>query len=124
MAVTLRCPTQREAVTRTEAFLAARGLGAIAEDVISAMIEGIANAISHARTDYTLSIQVRRNHVIIDIIDYGPGFAFGYHVMPSPLATGGRGIPLMQYAMDDVIYQKRPQSNRLRLRKRFPLPLS
>ena len=94
------------------------------ESVVVATLEAIGNAVRHTPTDgpepeFRLSIDIHKDYVLVNVVDYGPGFELEPKPMPSPLEEEGRGIPLMQSLCDAVTYEQRLDGNHLMLYKRL-----
>ncbi len=95
-----------------------------AAGVVMAIIEALGNVARHASTPYEplrfeLVLEIKRGHITIDVVDYGPGFVLTPLAMPEPLAECGRGIPLMRRFCDSLEYRRSGRRNHLILRKRF-----
>ncbi|HLW37697.1 MAG TPA: ATP-binding protein [Candidatus Eremiobacteraceae bacterium] len=115
-------PTIKEAVEFTNARLRlAHVPKGVAQTVVSAMVEGVGNAIRHAKVGgkpkFVLSVRATNRHVTIEVTDFGPGFSLDGQSMPALLAEGRRGIPIMKALMDAVEYVRSDNGNRLRLKK-------
>ena len=69
-----------------------------------AVAEACNNAILHAGGDeFTVSVVVDEGRAVVTVIDRGAGFVPpSQPTMPGPLATGHRGLALMQALVDDV----------------------
>ena len=95
-----------------------------AAGIVLAIIEALGNIARHATQPFEplkfeLMLEVKRGCVVVDVVDYGPGFDLVPAVMPDPLAESGRGIPLMQRFCDSLEYHRGGRVNHLILRKRF-----
>jgi anti-sigma regulatory factor (Ser/Thr protein kinase) len=100
---------ERAAVPQARAFVqhtlrSAEAPGEIIERVVLATAEACNNAILHAAgEDFTLSVVVEGGRALVSVSDDGDGFEPpGRAAMPGPLATGRRGLALMQALVDDV----------------------
>ena len=74
------------------------------EPLVLAVAEACNNAILHAAgDDFTVSVAVDGGRAVVTIADHGAGFVPPSHpTMPGPLATGRRGLALMEALVDDV----------------------
>ena len=95
-----------------------------AAGIVLAIIEALGNIARHATRPleplkFELVLEVKRGCVIVDVMDYGPGFDLVPAAMPDPLAESGRGIPLMQRFCDSLEYRRGGRVNHLILRKRL-----
>lgn len=114
------------AIEFTLGFLSAAEVdGEVARTVALAVMEAIGNVIRHSGSprchpDFELTVAVRRRCVVVEVIDFGPGFRLTRRLMPSAYAEHGRGIALMQELCDSVSYRREAGGNRLTLRKRLP----
>ena len=95
-----------------------------AANVVLAIVEALGNVVRHACKPYEplkfdLMLEVKRDYIVVDVIDYGPGFELQPTSMPDPLAESGRGIPLMQRLCDSLEYRRGSRRNHLILRKRL-----
>jgi serine/threonine-protein kinase RsbW len=104
-----RLRRERSAVPSARAFVrhALRSVGAtgeVVERLELAVAEACNNAILHADgPTFTVSVAVDRGRVMVAVADAGAGFRPpAKAVMPSPLATGHRGLPLMEALVDEV----------------------
>lgn len=112
-------PLPRFAATARRAFLKFAGFHRLtaldAENLLLAMGEAIANAMSHGDTDEAIEVQVRIDGdvVIATIRDRGCGFAVpaqGPRALPSVLAEAGRGIAIMQCCTDFLDIRSGPEA--------------
>jgi serine/threonine-protein kinase RsbW len=93
-----------------------------AESVVVAVKEAIGNVVRHAASaahSFELIVGVRRGYVVIEVVDFGPGFRLSTCEMPDALAESGRGLPLMRRLCDSVAYHRSDAGNRLVLKKRI-----
>jgi serine/threonine-protein kinase RsbW len=95
-----------------------------AAGIVLAIIEALGNIARHATRPFEplkfeLMLEVKRGCVVVDVMDYGPGFDLVPAAMPDPLAESGRGIPLMQRFCDSLEYRRGGGVNHLILRKRL-----
>ncbi len=95
-----------------------------AAGVVLAIVEALGNVARHATkpTDplrFDLRLDIDDDTILIEVVDYGPGFDLRPTMMPDPLAESGRGIPLMRRFCDSVEYRRGGQRNRLIMRKRY-----
>jgi serine/threonine-protein kinase RsbW len=104
-----RLRRERSAVPSARAFVrhALRAVGAsgdVVERLELAVAEACNNAILHAAgATFSVSVAVDGDRVMVAITDAGDGFRPpAKAVMPSPLATGHRGLPLMEALVDQV----------------------
>ncbi len=95
------------------------------QDIKCAVGEAVDNAIEHGCTTSGIDLyyHLDREHLVMEIQDYGPGFdpeGLGEEP-PEPMEEGGRGIFLMRQLMDDVkIFSKKGYGTRVVLaRKRI-----
>jgi len=74
------------------------------ERLVLAVAEACNNAVLHAGGPaVTVSVTVDDGRAVVGVTDTGPGFAPPEHLaMPGPLATGQRGLALMQALVDQV----------------------
>jgi serine/threonine-protein kinase RsbW len=103
------------AVPSARAFVAhaLRSRGVVPEAVDSlvlAVAEACNNAILHADGDtFTVGVIVDGTTCMLSVSDRGPGFYPPHDArMPSPEATGRRGLPLMQALVDHVKMSSTP----------------
>jgi serine/threonine-protein kinase RsbW len=100
---------ERTAVPSARAF-ATRALAAGAmpaetvEPLVLAVAEACNNVILHAAgDDFTVSVVIDDGRALVTVADRGAGFVPPAHpAMPGPLATGHRGLALMEALVDDV----------------------
>ncbi len=99
----------RAAVPSARAFVkhALRSAGAPVEAIDRlelAVAEACNNAILHADgQSFTVTVVVQGGRAMVAVADNGSGFDPPAHpTMPSPQATGHRGLPLMQALVGDV----------------------
>ena len=95
-----------------------------AAGVVLAIIEALGNIARHAShpfepLKFDLMIEIGRGMIVVDVVDYGPGFELRPVEMPDPLAESGRGIPLMRRFCDSLEYRRGNERNHLILRKRL-----
>ncbi|HLW38364.1 MAG TPA: ATP-binding protein [Candidatus Eremiobacteraceae bacterium] len=95
-----------------------------AAGVVLAIIEALGNVARHACKPFEplrfeLLLEVKRGCIVVDVVDYGPGFELRRATMPDPFAESGRGIPLMQRFCDSLEYRRGRSRNHLILRKRL-----
>lgn len=97
--------------------------GDTAAGIVLAIIEALGNIARHATGPeeplrFDLLVAVRRGYVVVDVVDYGPGFELANCRMPDPYAESGRGIPIMRQFCDSLVYRRGGKRNHLILRKR------
>jgi serine/threonine-protein kinase RsbW len=100
---------EREAVPAARAFArhALRSVGApveVVDSLVLAMAEACNNAILHTGgSAFTVSIVAEPGRALVAVSDDGAGFEPpGRPAMPSPGATGRRGLALMRALVDQV----------------------
>jgi serine/threonine-protein kinase RsbW len=100
---------ERTAVPSARAFAAHALVSAavpsdIVEQLVLAAAEACNNAILHAEgDDFTVSVVVEGDRALVTVADHGAGFIPPSRPsMPSPHATGHRGLALMEALVDDV----------------------
>lgn len=76
----------------------------VVEPLVLAVAEACNNAILHAAGDeFTVSVVVEGGRAMVSVVDHGAGFEPPRHPsMPGPMATGRRGLALMEALVDDV----------------------
>jgi serine/threonine-protein kinase RsbW len=78
------------------------------DEVEVAISEACTNAYAHAgdAATYEVTITLRSETLVIDVIDSGPGFGNGSPAaaMPSPVSDGGRGVALMSAFTDEAVF--------------------
>ncbi len=100
---------ERAAVPSARAFVtrALRSAGA-SDDTIErlelAVAEACNNVVFHAISrSFTVQVAIDDDRAVVTVTDDGAGFVpMAHPVMPPPLATGKRGIPLMEALIDRV----------------------
>jgi serine/threonine-protein kinase RsbW len=101
-------------------------------NVVTAVIEAIANAINHGnrgdvRKNIEVALTVQANTLSVAIQDEGPGF--NPADLPDPLSPenllkpGGRGIFLIKSFMDRVDFEFTDHGTCLRMQKAFDHPI-
>jgi serine/threonine-protein kinase RsbW len=101
----------------------------VVSNVVTSVIEAIANAINHGNhADDTkkiaIGICVDKNNLTIEVKDQGPGFDVSS--LPDPLAPEnllkpcGRGIFLIRSFMDNVEFRHEDGGMKLCMQKVFP----
>ena len=100
---------ERAAVPSARAFVrhALRSVGArsdIVDRLVLAVAEACNNAILHAGgSTFTVSVVVERARALVAVSDEGTGFVPPDEpVMPSPHATGHRGLAMMNALVDQL----------------------
>lgn len=96
----------------------------LVHDLLTAMTEGVANAIRHAgelsmRGAVNCVFKITQNYLEIHIADHGPGFDLKKIKTPDfkNLSGSGRGIFMMRQLMDVVLYKKQRTKNILVLKR-------
>lgn len=72
-----------------------------------ALVEAVDNAIFHAHggrkhEPIDISFLVRRDRIIIEVVDRGRGIGYPLHIEPDSIATHGRGLFIIREIMDSV----------------------
>src|SRR5205823_2554735 len=86
-------------------------------------VEGCNNAIIYApirSRDSPIEIQILRHkdRLELQIVDHTEGFDWQEAELPTPEAEHGRGLFIIQSLMDEVVYLRSRDENRLVMRKR------
>lgn len=104
-----RLRRDRSTVPAARAFIThgLRIAGASAETIERlelALAEACNNVVYHAAgSTFTVDLMVDGDRAMVAVADHGSGFVPQMHRgMPPPLATGNRGIPLMQALVEQV----------------------
>lgn len=86
------------------------------------LIEAVDNAIFHAcpprsrgRLPIGVAVEVAAHEIRVAVVDCGRGFVWPARVSPSPLATHGRGLLLMQSLMTRVEQRRTKGHHQLRM---------
>jgi serine/threonine-protein kinase RsbW len=100
---------ERAAVPSARAFVkhalrAAEAPPDVIDRLVLAVAEACNNAILHAAgSAFTVSVIVEGDRAMVTVADAGSGFEVPAHpTMPGPLATGKRGLALMQALVEHV----------------------
>ncbi|WP_161555792.1 ATP-binding protein [Mangrovicoccus ximenensis] len=130
MAIVLEMPPKLDEIDHLVVTLKAALDGAVSEDKLSAMeiavTEALANAVNHgtsAALDETIRVTatIGADGVRVEIVDAGEQMPDDlYEDVASldevdPLAESGRGLPLIRFCSDDLVYEPRDGQNRLEL---------
>jgi anti-sigma regulatory factor (Ser/Thr protein kinase) len=83
-----------------------------------ALIEAVDNAIFHAHhhrahVPIDIEIEIRKNAIVMSVVDRGPGLNHPVIDVPQPTATKGRGLYMMTKLMDKVETRKMHNSHEL-----------
>lgn len=92
-------------------------------DVELALSEACANVVRHATgtQEYRIELEVADDGCSIIVVDDGPGFdADGVH-MPDVVEERGRGLALIDAAVDRVTFTRDPAGHRVQLDKSWKL---
>ena len=89
----------RQARQHARTALATAGHQEWADDAALAVTELVTNVIRHARTDCEVCVCISPDAARISVRDYDPTPPIHRH--PGPLATTGRGIPLVAELSND-----------------------
>jgi serine phosphatase RsbU (regulator of sigma subunit)/anti-sigma regulatory factor (Ser/Thr protein kinase) len=113
----------RGAALAARNFLAEEGIAE--DDLIAcelALVEGCNNAILYAPlrsrdSPVEIQISIQEERLELQIIDHTQGFDWQEAQLPTPEAEHGRGLFIIQSLMDEVVYLRSRDENRLVMRK-------
>lgn len=123
--VDLPCGKKSLARARSKvlSFSAEHGFSEEAEDIALAAQEALKNVIQHAcPADNNMHLECVADHdsLVVEVTDIGAGFDVGEvtGTPVSPMASHGRGIPLIKGLMDDVVIISEQEGTVVRMEKK------
>ena len=84
-----------------------------AQDICLALVEAVTNAIRHSKCEeFTVLLTLSTKHAMIKVVDNGKGFSFskGSCEFPANDAPGGRGLPIINSLVDNLIVESKTGS--------------
>lgn len=93
--------------------------GDVVDELQVAVAEACANVVRHAEGSdaYRVDLRVANEQCVVEVLDFGPGFAPGEAggTEPDPEEESGRGLALMRALTDEVAFDHVDSAMRVRL---------
>ena len=104
---------------------AAKVASGMIEDILIALHEAVANALTHSgsSTDITVRVKATREAVVVEVADQGRGIDSGVAIPPRPpslTAEGGRGLFMNWSLMNSVVLTRGSGTHLVMVKELFP----